>query len=62
MSLSASATRAPTTRDIDVIIGAHTHKVIENLHVANLDGDSVLLAQTGKSGARIGKVTLTVTQ
>jgi len=53
---------AAATRDIDVIIGAHTHKVIENLHVANLDGDSVLLAQTGKSGARIGKVTLTVTQ
>ena len=53
---------AAATRDIDVIIGAHTHKVVENLHIANLDGDSVLLAQTGKSGARIGKVTLTVTQ
>ena len=53
---------AAATRDIDVIIGAHTHKVVENLHIANLDGDSVLLAQTGKSGARIGKITLTVTQ
>ena len=53
---------AVATRDIDVIIGAHTHKVVENLHIANLDGDSVLLAQTGKSGARIGKITLTVTQ
>ena len=49
---------AAATRDIDVIIGAHTHEVVENLHVANLDGDSVLLAQTGKSGIRIGKITL----
>lgn len=53
---------AAATRDIDVIIGAHTHKVIENLHIANIDGDSVLLAQTGKSGVRIGKITLTVQQ
>lgn len=51
---------AAATRDIDVIIGAHTHKVVENLHIANLDGDSVLLAQTGKSGARIGKITLNI--
>lgn len=51
---------AAATRDIDVIIGGHTHKVVENLHIANLDGDSVLLAQTGKSGARIGKITLKV--
>lgn len=51
---------AAATRDIDVIIGGHTHKVVEDLHIANLDGDSVLLAQTGKSGARIGKITLRV--
>lgn len=51
---------AAATRDIDVIIGGHTHKVVEDLHIANLDGDSVLLAQTGKSGARIGKITLKV--
>ena len=56
----SDAELAAATRDIDVIIGAHTHKVVENLHIANLDGDSVLLAQTGKSGARIGKITLTV--
>lgn len=53
---------AAATRDIDVIIGAHTHKVVENLHIANMDGDSVLLAQTGKSGARIGKITLEIGQ
>ncbi len=47
---------AKNTRNIDIIIGAHTHKIVENLYVTNLDGDSVLLTQMGKSGARIGKI------
>ena len=47
---------AKSTRNIDIIIGAHTHKIVANKYVANLDGDSVLLAQMGKSGARIGKI------
>lgn len=51
---------AKKTRNIDVIIGGHTHKVVENLHVQNVDGENVLLAQTGKSGARIGKITLQI--
>lgn len=49
---------AKSTRNIDVIIGGHTHKVVNDLYVENLDGDSVLLAQMGKSGARIGKITV----
>lgn len=53
---------AAATHDIDVIIGAHSHKVVENLHIANMDGDSVLLVQAGKSGARIGKITLEIDQ
>jgi 5'-nucleotidase len=44
------------TRNIDIIIGAHTHKMVENLYIQNIDGDSVLLMQTGKAGARIGKI------
>lgn len=47
---------AQATRNIDIIIGAHTHKVLTNYYVPNLDGDSVMLAQMGKSGARIGKI------
>ena len=47
---------AQTTRDIDIIVGGHTHKILTNYYVENLDGDSVLLAQMGKSGARIGKI------
>ena len=47
---------AKASRNIDIIIGGHTHKIVENLHIPNIDGDSVLLAQTGKAGARIGKI------
>ena len=47
---------AQATRNIDIIIGGHTHKIVTNYYVENIDGDSVLLAQMGKSGARIGKI------
>lgn len=53
---------AEKTENIDVIIGAHTHKIVENLYVTNLNGDSVLLAQSGKAGARIGKIALKIAQ
>lgn len=49
---------AKSTRNIDVIIGAHTHKVVTNKYIENLDGQPVLLAQMGKSGARIGEISL----
>lgn len=47
---------AQATRNIDIIIGAHTHKTLTNVYIPNLNGDSVFLAQMGKSGARIGKI------
>ena len=53
---------AEKTDNIDVIICAHTHKVVQNLYVLNLKGDSVLLAQTGKAGARMGEITLKIVQ
>ncbi len=49
---------AENTRNIDVIIGAHTHKVVANRYVTNAAGKQVLLSQMGKSGANIGKITL----
>ena len=52
------ATVARRTRGIDVFIGGHTHKLYDNLRVANLDGDSVPLCQMGKSGAYLGKIML----
>lgn len=49
--------------DIDVIIGGHSHTTINPAdsnskpwRVANVNGDSVLIAQTGKSGLNIGQI------
>lgn len=47
---------AKATKNIDIIIGAHTHKILTDYYVRNMEGDSVLLVQMGKSGARIGKI------
>lgn len=51
---------AAATANIDVIIGGHTHKVVENRHLQNASGQDVLLAQMGKSGAKVGKITLSL--
>lgn len=47
---------AAQTRNIDVVIGGHTHKVYENLRIRNLDGQEVPVCQMGKAGAQIGKI------
>ena len=46
------------TRGIDVVIGGHTHKLYDNLRVANMDGDSIPVCQMGKSGVYLGKIVL----
>ena len=46
------------TRGIDVVIGGHTHKLYDNLRVANLDGDSIPVCQMGRYGVYLGKIVL----
>lgn len=46
------------TRGIDVVIGGHTHQLYDHLRVANMDGDSIPVCQTGKSGENLGKIVL----
>ena len=51
---------AARSRDIDVIIGGHSHTRVmpgspESL-IPNLDGDTVLVAQTGKQGLFMGEI------
>ena len=46
------------TRGIDAVIGGHTHKLYDNLRIANLDGDSIPVCQMGKSGVYLGKIVL----
>ena len=50
---------AQQSENIDLIIGGHTHKVI-NEYENNRLGRPVLLVQTGKSGVNLGKITLQV--
>ena len=47
-----------STRGIDVVIGGHTHKLYDQLRVANMDGDSIPVCQMGKSGVYLGKIVL----
>ena len=55
---------ARNSRNIDIIIGGHSHDVIDpttpegdrRSHLTNLDGKPVLVVQTGKSGRNLGKI------
>lgn len=55
---------ATNSRGIDIIIGGHSHDTIDpatgqgarRSRLRNLDGQEVLVVQTGKSGRRIGKI------
>lgn len=55
---------ASKSEDIDIIIGGHSHTLIDPAtpdekkpwRVANAAGDTILVTQTGKSGLNLGKV------
>lgn len=57
---------AKASRDIDVIIGGHSHDTIDPAHpdtlkpwrIANADGDTILVTQTGRYGTSIGRITI----
>ena len=49
---------ARATRHIDVIIGGHSHQIIEDTIAKNYDGRDVIIAQMGKSGVYLGRIDL----
>ncbi len=49
---------ARETRFIDVIVGGHSHTILENAKETNLDGRKVVIAQVAKSGLYLGKIEL----
>ena len=58
-------TVARRSRNIDIIIGGHSHTTIDPANpkspawrVANAEGDSVLIVQTGRYGRNLGQITL----
>lgn len=50
---------AQKTRNIDAIIGGHTHSLVVGEKIPNLDGDTVILSQMQKSGIYVGKMQMT---
>lgn len=52
---------APATRDIDLILGGHSHTYFKQLeYLDNLDGKPVPIDQNGKSAIWVGKMTLDI--
>lgn len=49
---------AHQTRYIDVILGGHSHTLLENVKTPNQDGRPVMIAQMGRSGLFLGKIDL----
>lgn len=49
---------AGATRYVDVIIGGHSHTLLENHSHLNADGRAVTIAQMGKSGFYLGRIDL----
>ncbi len=50
---------AEQTSGIDLIIGGHSHTLLDPaVRVANAEGDSVMIVQTGKYGQYLGEVTM----
>jgi len=50
---------AAATKNIDIIIGGHSHEIIYNRTENNANGKPVIIAQMGKSGANLGRIDLT---
>jgi len=53
---------ARQTRYIDVIIGGHSHTLLENAKIPNAKGKNVLIAQMGKSGLYLGRIDVLLTK
>ena len=53
---------ARQTRYIDVIIGGHSHTLLENAKIPNVKGKNVLIAQMGKSGLYLGRIDVLLTK
>ena len=49
-------TIAHQTKHIDIILGGHSHSLLENTKTNNADGKKVIIAQMGKSGLYLGRI------
>lgn len=58
----SSAELVAATSGIDVVLDAHSHDVISSQYVANLNGDRVLISQTGNKVTNVGVLTIDTDQ
>lgn len=49
---------AAASKDIDVIIGGHSHRMIVDELVKNAEGKDIRIAQMGRSGLNLGRIDL----
>ncbi len=62
IGLSEDKTLAAGTRGLDLIVGGHSHTVLESsATVKDLDGRDIQIVQTGYNGRYVGKILLEVT-
>lgn len=51
-------TVAHATKHIDIIIGGHSHSMLQNTKTINAAGRAIVVAQVGKSGLYLGRIDL----
>ena len=51
-------TIAHQTKHIDIILGGHSHSLLENVKTNNANGKKVIISQMGKSGLYLGRIDL----
>ena len=51
-------TVAHQTKHIDIILGGHSHSLLENVKTNNANGKKVIISQMGKSGLYLGRIDL----
>ena len=52
----------PGMRNVDIIIGGHTHHYFCGERIKDADGHEVVLSQMGKAGMRVGKIHVTFSE
>lgn len=53
---------AHQTKHIDIILGGHSHTMLENIKTYNADGKPVMIAQMAKSGFYLGRIDLVMSK
>lgn len=53
---------AHQTKHIDIILGGHSHTMLENVKTYNADGKPIMIAQMAKSGFYLGRIDMVLSK